>query len=232
MLTLKRVFSNNESKGYPILEFLITASIIALAFSLILSQITLAKNNIPKSVETNIKLDLKQSMPIISKNEKYEVKLSASDYEVKLASQKATAKKKERIEILARSNEGRAEGISFDQKRALVKTTAQKFGIDWKILEAVWQVESGKSWDTSKKSYAGAQGPMQFMPGTFRAYAEDGDGDGKAQINDTSDALASAAKMLSQNGLTTGDSNRALFNYNHSMAYVNQVKGIASSIVE
>jgi len=150
MLTLKRVFSNNESKGYPILEFLITASIIALAFSLILSQITLAKNNIPKSVETNIKLDLKQSMPIISKNEKYEVKLSASDYEVKLASQKATAKKKERIEILARSNEGRAEGISFDQKRALVKTTAQKFGIDWKILEAVWQVESGKSWDTSK----------------------------------------------------------------------------------
>ena len=232
MLTLGRVLQNNASKSYSKPEFLIATSLISLALSLMLSQITFANNQQPTNLKTSIKLDLKQSMPVIWEVKKYEIKLTASEYEVKKAGEKAIAIKQERTEILARSTEGRAESVSFDQKRALVKTTAEKYGIDWKILEAVWQIESGKSWDTSKKSYAGATGPMQFMPGTFRAYAKDGDGDGQAVVSDANDALASAANMLSQNGLSEGDTNRALLNYNHSMAYVNKVKGIANSIAE
>lgn len=232
MLTMGRVLQNNASKSYSKPEFLIITSLISLAFSLVLSQIAFANNQPPMDLKTSIKLDLKQAIPVILEAKKYEIKLTASEYEVRKANERAIAKKQERKEILARSTESRAESVSFDQKRALAKTTAEKYGIDWKILEAVWQVESGKSWDTSKKSYAGATGPMQFMPGTFRAYAKDGDGDGQAVISGANDALASAANMLSQNGLSEGNTDKALFNYNHSLAYVNKVKGIANSIAE
>lgn len=50
-------------------------------------------------------------------------------------------------------------------------------------------------------SWSGAMGQMQFMPVTYIAYAQDGDGDGKADIwNNLSDAFASAAYFLQQQG--------------------------------
>lgn len=50
-------------------------------------------------------------------------------------------------------------------------------------------------------SWAGAMGHMQFMPGTFRAYAVDGDGDGRIDIwRSLPDAMHSAANYLKQAG--------------------------------
>lgn len=50
-------------------------------------------------------------------------------------------------------------------------------------------------------SWAGAMGQMQFMPGTFRAYAVDGDGDGRIDLwKSLPDALYSAANYLRQAG--------------------------------
>jgi len=55
--------------------------------------------------------------------------------------------------------------------------------------------------DKMKGSWAGAMGQTQFMPSTFRAYAMDGDGDGKINIWESkADAFASAANYLSDIG--------------------------------
>ncbi|MBI2263361.1 lytic transglycosylase domain-containing protein [Candidatus Berkelbacteria bacterium] len=125
-----------------------------------------------------------------------------------------------------------ANDIGLEQKREKVKEAAGKYNVDWKILEAVWQVETGKSWDTATRSYAGATGPLQFMPGTFRKYGEDANGDGKASIYDAEDSLAAAAKLLAANGAADGQIDQSLFAYNHSKTYVAKVKRVANSIVE
>jgi membrane-bound lytic murein transglycosylase B len=119
--------------------------------------------------------------------------------------------------------------VSLEQKRALVQKAAALYGLDWKMLEAVWQIESGKRWVTTVKSYAGAQGPMQFMPGTWRGYAVDGNGDGVANIYEAEDAVYAGARLLAANG-GAENIDRALFAYNHAQWYVDKVKGIAASI--
>jgi membrane-bound lytic murein transglycosylase B len=72
-------------------------------------------------------------------------------------------------------------------------------------------------------STAGAQGPMQFIPSTWRAYGLGGD------IRDPHDAIIGAANYLRASG---GRSNlrRALFAYNHSTLYVDAVLRFARRI--
>ena len=101
--------------------------------------------------------------------------------------------------------------------------------LDWTVLAAIHKVETGFGSGKATSS-AGAQGPMQFMPATFEAYGMDGDGDGTVDINDLEDAIFSAAKLLCANG--AGDPERlasAIWNYNHSDEYVNEVLSFASS---
>lgn len=117
-----------------------------------------------------------------------------------------------------------------EEKRVWVQRAAASQGIDWKLLEAVWQIETGKRWKSAIQNPSGASGPCQFMPGTWRGYASDGNGDGIKDITDARDCLFGAAKLLARNGANVGDHKRALFGYNHSMAYVNKVLGIAAGI--
>jgi membrane-bound lytic murein transglycosylase B len=111
--------------------------------------------------------------------------------------------------------------------QALYQAAGAKFGVNPAILAAVHMVETGQSGDTTRASGAGAQGPMQFLASTFRAYAVDGDGDGVANIYDVHDAVFSAAKYLAANGAAAGNVTNALLRYNHSMTYVNHVLAIA-----
>lgn len=110
---------------------------------------------------------------------------------------------------------------------AIYAAAGARFGVNPSILAAVHYVETGQRGDTTVGSYAGAQGPMQFMPATFRAYGVDGDGDGVANIYDVHDAIFSAANYLAANGAAAGNVVNALLRYNHSMTYVNKVLGIA-----
>jgi peptidoglycan lytic transglycosylase B len=55
-------------------------------------------------------------------------------------------------------------------------------------------------------SYAGAMGAAQFMPRSYRAYAVDGDGDGKKDLwGSWRDVLASIANYLKEHGWRTGE---------------------------
>ncbi len=119
-----------------------------------------------------------------------------------------------------------AAGLKPDYA-ALYLGVQAKTGTPWQLLAAVHQVETGQRGDTAVTSYAGAQGPMQFMPATFRAYGLDGDGDGAKTITDLEDAMYSAGHYLAANGASKGAYNNALYHYNHSNAYVQQVLTIA-----
>jgi len=61
--------------------------------------------------------------------------------------------------------------------------------------------EEGLQPETLKGSMAGAFGTVQFMPSSFRAYAQDGDGDGKRDIwDDPADIIFSVANYFQRHG--------------------------------
>lgn len=75
-----------------------------------------------------------------------------------------------------------------------------------------------------------AVGPMQFIPATWSVVGVDGDGDRKRNPQDIDDAsLASAVYLCSgsEDLSTEAGATAAIFRYNHSRAYVEQVQSIA-----
>ncbi len=70
------------------------------------------------------------------------------------------------------------------------------------LLDALTIIDKGHvSADNMKGSWAGAMGQSQFMPSSFRRYAQDYDGDGRQDIWGTQgDVFASAANYLKGSG--------------------------------
>src|SRR2546421_878274 len=102
------------------------------------------------------------------------------------------------------------------------RVAERRFGVGWPLLAAVNFVESAFN-KLRNNSATGAQGPMQFMPATWRAYGLGGD------IHDPRDAILGAANYLRANG-APGDNRRALVHYNPSMLYVDAVLRYAREI--
>jgi peptidoglycan LD-endopeptidase LytH len=65
----------------------------------------------------------------------------------------------------------------------------------------------------------------------YGGYGTDGNGDGRADPMDLEDAAHSAARYLAANGAADGDLRKAVYAYNHSPKYVNDVLGYAEMYV-
>jgi soluble lytic murein transglycosylase-like protein len=96
----------------------------------------------------------------------------------------------------------------------------RRFAIDWSVLASINFVESAFG-RVRSASEAGARGPMQFLPSTWRRYGMGGD------INDPRDAILGAANYLRRAG-APHHLERALFAYNHSTRYVRAVRRFAA----
>ncbi|WP_232385296.1 NlpC/P60 family protein [Actinomadura violacea] len=110
---------------------------------------------------------------------------------------------------------------------ALYRKAAADYGIPWEILAAVGSVESDHGRSTapgihSGENHAGAGGPMQFLSATWAGYGVDGDHDGKKNRYDPADSIPAAANYLRHNGAPP-KMRAALFAYNHSNTYVDNV---------
>ena len=96
----------------------------------------------------------------------------------------------------------------------------RRFGIHWTVLASINFVESAFG-RVRSASEAGARGPMQFLPSTWRQYGMGGD------IDDPRDAILAAANYLRSSGARS-DLDRALFAYNHSTSYVRAIRRFAA----
>jgi membrane-bound lytic murein transglycosylase B len=96
----------------------------------------------------------------------------------------------------------------------------QRFGVHWSVLASINFVESAFG-RVRSASEAGARGPMQFLPATWRAYGMGGD------IDDPRDAILAAANYLQRSG-ARADLDGALFAYNHSTSYVQAIRRFAA----
>jgi hypothetical protein len=97
-----------------------------------------------------------------------------------------------------------------------------RFGVRWNVLAAVNLVESAFN-KLRNNSASGAQGPMQFIPATWRAYGLGGD------VHKPHDAILGAANYLHANGAPRNN-RRALLRYNPSSLYVDALLRYARRI--
>lgn len=129
----------------------------------------------------------------------------------------------------------------------------EKYNVPWTLLAAHHRIETRFSSMSSLVSPVGAEGHMQFMPCTFvgwnhpscsdlgkgditkeeltnpsiikkyGGYGVDANGDGIADPYNIEDAVFSAANYLSRAGVKNGELKKAIFSYNHSDEYVEDV---------
>jgi soluble lytic murein transglycosylase-like protein len=97
-----------------------------------------------------------------------------------------------------------------------------RYGVGPQYLAAIHLVET-KFGRVKSDSVAGAQGPMQFIPSTWRIYGNGGD------VHDPHDAILAAARLLRANGAPPRYG-RALRAYNPSGLYVDAVTHYANEI--
>ena len=135
---------------------------------------------------------------------------------------------------------GFGSGLSFVAKDQVLSSFAippfllpiyvaagRAYDVPWNVLASINQIETDFGRIRLQVSYAGAEGWMQFMPGTWAAYGVDASGDGVADPYNPVDAIYAAARYLAASGAST-DLRRAVFAYNHADWYVDRVLETAS----
>jgi membrane-bound lytic murein transglycosylase B len=105
---------------------------------------------------------------------------------------------------------------------AFYREANQRYGVAWNYLAAINLVET-KFGRVKSNSVAGAKGPMQFIPSTWRIYGNGGN------IKDPHDAILAAGNLLHNNGAPPNYA-RALRSYNDSGLYVDAVTRYAREI--
>ncbi len=127
---------------------------------------------------------------------------------------------------------GKVSGQLPGSYLSLFRQSAARYcpGMSWTVLAAIGQIESADGTNVGP-STAGALGPMQFIPSTWREWGIAGFGrSGPPDIMNPYDAVPSAARMLCADGAAAGSHalQAAIFDYNHADWYVNEVLGLAA----
>lgn len=102
------------------------------------------------------------------------------------------------------------------------KEAESRFGVPWYYLASINLIES-RMGRIRGESWAGARGPMQFMPPTWGAYGMGGD------VWEPRDAIMGAANYLKASG-APANMPKAIFAYNRSQLYVNAVTFYAEAM--
>ena len=114
----------------------------------------------------------------------------------------------------------------FDQK------AAKKSGWSYRELKAYLQHTSKEGFDpiALNGSFAGAMGISQFMPSNIDQLGKDGNNDGRINLYDDEDAIASIAYYLKRHGWYPGikrkKAEKVVYHYNHSDLYVDAILNI------
>lgn len=100
-------------------------------------------------------------------------------------------------------------------------------GLSWAVLAGVGKVESDHNRPPGQVSSAGAQGPMQFLPGTWVQAGVDGNNDGVADPFEPADAIPAAAGYLCSLGADR-DTPTAVAAYNCGAVVMCRVKALSA----
>ena len=135
----------------------------------------------------------------------------------------------------------------------LYRKAGAEYGLQWEYIAAIGKIETNHGRldapgvSSGTNSHGCCAGPMQFcvidgcpnvgpqslgvaqaQAGTWRAYAVDGDGDGRKNPWSAADAIPAAANMLKRAG-APGNWHDAIFSYNHAEWYVDDVMAQAAA---
>ena len=135
------------------------------------------------------------------------------------------------------SNFGRVKGNVPIFNSLLTMSLIENRRSAWAKEELVYFLltcwESQKDPLEVRGSWAGAFGLPQFIPSSYVKYGVDGDKDGRVDLNNWTDALASIANYLKSFGWSQkdlADKKQALYAYNHCDNYVQAVLTYARAI--
>ena len=194
--------------------------------------IMIANANIQSTDPINIKLDTSKSEVVVSADTVLNIvpgesqinKMNREKAEAEAkAIAEAKAKKSAKV-VTAKTIKVYNDPSDFD---VIYARASEIYGVDASILKAIHTVETGRSGSTNRSNASsGAQGPMQFIPSTWRAHGVDGNGDGIKDVNNVEDSIFAAAAYLRACGYPNVQ--KALWGYNPSMNYYNKVLRIAT----
>jgi soluble lytic murein transglycosylase-like protein len=124
--------------------------------------------------------------------------------------------------VHAHFNHPYAAALAVDSLRAFYQEAQRTYGVDASYLASINFIESDFG-RVNGPSSAGAEGPMQFLPGTWANYGQGGN------IWDPHDAIMAAARYLVHYG-APGDMRSAIFHYNLDYDYVDAVEFFARAV--
>lgn len=174
----------------------------------------------PRIINSGMELKIRGKKP--DESEELKDKLAVIYEEISAPTPTPTSKPVQTL-VAGASTQAQGTAGSFDD---VYREAGAKYGVPWEILYGLHRMETGGRDGAISSGYGtGAQGPLQFMPGTWAAYGADGNGDGVNDINNAVDAIYGAANYISKHGGVEqglrsygGDSNIAL-NYARSRGW-------------
>lgn len=116
------------------------------------------------------------------------------------------------------------------------KKAARKSKWAYRELMAFLRHAESQGFDPAeiKGSFAGAMGIAQFMPSNIDTLGKDGNNDGKINLFDDADAIASIAFYLKEHGWQPGierkKAAKVIYHYNHSDEYVDAILSVTERL--